>query len=92
MNKKRGSVIEERRRPGTPLVNFKAYLPVTESLEFTERLRAETSGEAFPQCVFDHWEAVNSDPLEEGSTAAKLVGDIRRRKGLKGMSEFEDRL
>ncbi|KAG2591305.1 hypothetical protein PVAP13_5NG473100 [Panicum virgatum] len=85
----------ERQRPGTPLVNFKAYLPVTESLEFTERLRAETSGEAFPQCVFDHWEAVNSDPLEEGSTAAKLVGDIRRRKGLKDMmplSEFEDRL
>ncbi|PAN28749.1 hypothetical protein PAHAL_5G176400 [Panicum hallii] len=95
LSKKRGSVIEERQRPGTPLVNFKAYLPVTESLEFTERLRAETSGEAFPQCVFDHWEAVNSDPLEEGSTAAKLVGDIRRRKGLKDMmplSEFEDRL
>ncbi|OEL14902.1 Elongation factor 2 [Dichanthelium oligosanthes] len=95
LSKKRGSVIEERQRPGTPLINFKAYLPVTESLEFTERLRAETSGEAFPQCVFDHWEAVNSDPLEEGSTAAKLVGDIRRRKGLKDMmplSDFEDRL
>jgi elongation factor 2 len=49
-------------------------------LEFTERLRAETSGEAFPQCVFNYWEAVNSDPLEEGSTAAKLHGDISIQK------------
>ncbi|XP_062206727.1 elongation factor 2-like [Phragmites australis] len=95
LNKKRGSVIEERQRLGTPLINFKAYLPVAESLEFTEKLRAETSGEAFPQCVFDHWETVNSNPLDESSTAAKLVGDIRRRKGLKDMmplSEYEDRL
>ncbi|EES03541.1 elongation factor 2 [Sorghum bicolor] len=95
LNKKRGSVIEERQRPGTPLINFKAYLPVTESLEFSEKLRAETSSEAFPQCVVDHWEAINSDPLEEGSMAAKLIAGIRKRKGLKNMiplSEFEDRL
>jgi len=35
---------------------IKAFLPVAESFGFTQALRAATSGRAFPQCVFDHWE------------------------------------
>ncbi|TVU29915.1 hypothetical protein EJB05_21507 [Eragrostis curvula] len=50
----------------------------------------------FPQCVFDHWDMMSSDPLEAGSQAAQLVLDIRKRKGLKEqmtpLSEFEDKL
>ncbi|GJM93177.1 hypothetical protein PR202_ga09710 [Eleusine coracana subsp. coracana] len=53
-------------------------------------------GLAFPQCVFDHWDMMSSDPLEAGSQAAQLVLDIRKRKGLKEqmtpLSEFEDKL
>merc|ERR1712238_349644 len=56
LNKKRGQVFEEMQRPGTPMYNIKAYLPVIESFGFTNPLRAATSGQAFPQCVFDHWE------------------------------------
>ncbi|KAJ4851614.1 hypothetical protein Tsubulata_012450, partial [Turnera subulata] len=46
--------------------------------------------------LFDHWDLFNSDPLEAAdSQAAKLVADIRRRKGLKEqmtpLSEFEDK-
>ena len=48
-------VFEEVNRPGTPIYNVKAYLPVFESFGFTTALRAATSGQAFPQCVFDHW-------------------------------------
>ena len=55
LNQKRGSVFEEVNRPGTPIYNVKAYLPVVESFGFTTALRAATSGQAFPQCVFDHW-------------------------------------
>ncbi|PQP97448.1 Elongation factor 2 [Prunus yedoensis var. nudiflora] len=73
-----------------------AYLPVIESFGFSGQLRASTSGQAFPQCVFDHWEMMSSDPLEVGSQAAQLVTDIRKRKGLKEqmtpLSEFEDKL
>lgn len=43
---------------GTPIFNLKAYLPVIESFGFTSTLRAATSGQAFPQCVFDHWETM----------------------------------
>ncbi|KAF9616042.1 hypothetical protein IFM89_028339 [Coptis chinensis] len=57
---------------------------------------AATSGQAFPQYVFDHWDMMSSDPLEAGSQAATLVSEIRRRKGLKEqmtpLSEFEDKL
>ncbi|AQL00680.1 Elongation factor 2 [Zea mays] len=96
LNQKRGHVFEEMQRPGTPLYNIKAFLPVIESFGFSSQLRAATSGQAFPQCVFDHWDMMGSDPLEAGSQAAQLVLDIRKRKGLKEqmtpLSEFEDKL
>jgi len=89
-------VFEEMQRQGTPLYNIKAYLPVIESFGFSAQLRAATSGQAFPQSVFDHWDIMNADPLEVGSTASVLVADIRKRKGLKEqmtpLSEFEDKL
>ena len=44
---------------GTPIFNLKAYLPVIESFGFTSTLRAATSGQAFPQAVFDHWETMS---------------------------------
>jgi len=96
LNQKRGHVFDEQQRPGTPLYNIKAYLPVVESFGFTAVLRAATSGQAFPQMVFDHWDMMGSDPLEAGTQANTLVGEIRKRKGLKetptGLSEYEDKL
>lgn len=56
LNEIRGLVFEEVQRPGTPLYNIKAYLPVVEAFGFSNTLRAATSGQAFPQCVFDHWQ------------------------------------
>ena len=89
-------VIEEVQRPGTPIYNIKAYLPVMESFGFTGTLRAATSGQAFPQCVFDHWDMLNSDPLNPDSQSGKLVCDIRKRKGSKPnvppLNEYEDKL
>jgi elongation factor 2 len=96
LNQKRGSVFEEVNRPGTPIYTVKAHLPVMESFGFTTALRAATSGQAFPQCVFDHWSALPSDPLDDTSQSGKIVLDIRKRKGLKPevppLSEYEDKL
>jgi hypothetical protein len=78
-----GIVTSEEPIVGTPLVNMKAHLPVGESFGFTQVLRAATSGRAFPQMVFDHWELMNGDPLEEGSKSHEIVAGIRKRKGLK---------
>ena len=96
MSQRRGIINEEDPIPGTPLVNIKAFLPVAESFGFTQALRAATSGRAFPQCVFDHWEMLNGDPYEAGSKGAGLVETIRARKGLRpgipGLDNFIDKL
>ena len=42
-------------------MQVKAHLPVTESFGFVAALRQATSGQAFPQCVFDHWENLQGD-------------------------------
>jgi len=96
LNQKRGMVFEEVQRPGTPMYNVKAYLPVVESFGFQSHLRAQTSGQAFPQCVFDHWDLMQADPYEAGSQTNTIALGIRKRKGIKPdfppLSEYEDKL
>jgi len=81
MNKRRGQIIEEIQRPGTPLLTVRAYLPVMESFGFTQDLRSQTGGQAFPQCVFDHWKVITLSPFEEGKSK-QIINEIRKRKGL----------
>jgi elongation factor 2 len=96
MNRRRGQIIEEMQRLGTPLMTVKAYLPVMESFGFTADLRSNTSGQAFPQCVFDHWKVVQGDPTEPGSKALEMVLATRKRKGLQDevptLDRFLDKL
>eukprot|EP01010_Urceolus_cornutus_P003859 NODE_56_length_2725_cov_785.001495_g46_i0.p1 GENE.NODE_56_length_2725_cov_785.001495_g46_i0~~NODE_56_length_2725_cov_785.001495_g46_i0.p1 ORF type:complete len:842 (+),score=197.57 NODE_56_length_2725_cov_785.001495_g46_i0:111-2636(+) len=83
LNRRRGIIIGEENRPGTPIYNVKAYLPVQESFGFTADLRSHTGGQAFPQCVFDHWQIFNGDPLDPTSPPGLVVAKARKRKGLK---------
>lgn len=96
LSSRRGIVVSEENIAGTPLTLVKAFLPVAESFGFTGHLRSLTSGQAFPQCVFDHWEELNGDPLEAGSKVEGIVQAIRDRKGLKGgiptLDNFLDKL
>jgi len=82
LTRRRGHVISEEQRPGTPLYNVKAYLPVMESFGFTADLRSHTSGQAFPQCVFDHWQILQGDPLDVSTKAFTTVMGVRKRKGI----------
>merc|ERR1712203_677501 len=82
LNLRRGCVFEENPREGTPLVQAKAYLPVSESFGFVAALRQQTSGQAFPQCAFDHWENLPGNAMEEGKLQ-ELVLKTRKRKNLK---------
>jgi elongation factor 2 len=96
LNRRRGHVINEEQRLGTPLYNVKAYLPVMESFGFTADLRSNTSGQAFPQCVFDHWQVMQSDPFDHSSKAYSIIMAARKRKGLKevlpDLNDFLDKL
>lgn len=95
LNRKRGTVVEEINRPGTPLYNIKAYLPVSESFGFTPFLRQNTAGQAFPQMVFHHWETMPADPFKD-EKIIEVITAARKRKGLKEtmppLSEYEDKL
>merc|ERR1719365_469515 len=96
LNRKRGHVFEDSKVEGTPMCMVKAYLPVMESFGFTAELRAATSGQAFPQCVFDHWQRLPGDPLEAGTKPGDVVMETRKRKGLKegvpGLDNYLDKL
>lgn len=82
LNRRRGHVFQEDQRPGTPLYNIKAFLPVNESFGFTSDLRAHTGGQAFPQCVFDHWKVMPGSPLDPSSKEYAIIRAVRKRKGL----------
>ncbi|XP_009321744.1 PREDICTED: elongation factor 2, partial [Pygoscelis adeliae] len=86
LNRKRGHVFEETQVAGTPMFVVKAYLPVNESFGFTADLRSNTGGQAFPQCVFDHWQILPGDPFDSASRPCQVVAETRKRKGLKEAS------
>lgn len=84
LTRRRGHVFSEEQRPGTPLFNIKAYLPVNESFGFNADLRQGTSGQAFPQSVFDHWAILpGGSPLDPKTKPGEIVQVMRKRKGLK---------
>merc|ERR1719158_2120781 len=93
---RRGCVVEENQREGTPLVQLRAHLPVSESFGFVAALRKATSGQAFPQCVFDHWEDLPGNCLEKGGKMEEMILKIRERKKIKVempvLSDYLDKL
>ncbi|KEZ41150.1 Elongation factor 2 [Scedosporium apiospermum] len=97
LTRRRGHVFNEEQRPGTPLFTIKAYLPVMESFGFNGDLRQATSGQAFPQSVFDHWQILpGGSPLDATSKTGQVVQAMRKRKGLKvevpGVENYYDKL
>jgi len=96
MNLRRGVVFEENPREGTPLIQVKAHLPVSESFGFVSALRQQTSGQAFPQCVFSHWDTMPGDATVEESKMQLLILAIRKRKNIKvqmpALADYLDKL
>ncbi|GFR62025.1 elongation factor 2, partial [Elysia marginata] len=96
LTKRRGHVFDNQQIGNTPQVTVKAHLPVHESFGFTADLRSNTGGQAFPQCVFDHWAILPGDPLVAGTKPAEVVEKSRKRKGLKegvpSLDNFLDKL
>jgi elongation factor 2 len=59
------------------LVNIiSGYIPVSETFDFSKELRSATSGRAFWQTLFDHWEKMPQKLTQ------KTIIDLRQRKGL----------
>jgi elongation factor 2 len=83
LNKRRGNIISDEIKVGTPLHMIQAHLPVAESFGFTADLEAATGGKAFPTCMFSHWDTMEGDYDDSSGRIAKVTMDIKKRKGLK---------
>ncbi|KAI8093304.1 P-loop containing nucleoside triphosphate hydrolase protein [Halteromyces radiatus] len=94
LQRRRGHVTQDIPKSGSPLYTVKAYIPLIDSCGFETDLRTHTQGQAFCQQIFDHWQIVPGDPLDqsivlrplETSSGQHLARDFmvktRRRKGL----------
>ncbi|ODV96939.1 hypothetical protein PACTADRAFT_48729 [Pachysolen tannophilus NRRL Y-2460] len=98
VQKRRGHIMSEEMKEGTPFFTIEARIPVVEAFGFSEDIRKKTSGAASPQLVFAGYEIIDEDPfwvpttveeLEElgeiadkANIARKYMNAIRKRKGL----------
>jgi len=94
LQRRRGHVVEEKKKEGSPLYSVRAYIPVIDSFGFETDLRSHSQGQAFCLSVFHHWDIVPGDPLDrsiilrplEDAPTPHLARDFmvktRRRKGL----------
>src|SRR5579862_9162198 len=94
LSKRRGHVVQDLPKAGSPLYTVKAFIPVIDSVGFESDIRLSTQGQAFCQQIFDHWQIVPGDPLDttqavkplEPAMGGQLARDFcvktRRRKGL----------
>jgi elongation factor 2 len=65
------------------VANMRAYLPVAESFGFSQSLAEATSGAAFSQLMFDHWQLMDGGDFKDPETRlGKVINAIRVRKGL----------
>ncbi|AFZ81019.1 U5 small nuclear ribonucleoprotein, putative [Theileria equi strain WA] len=92
--RRRGHVLRDMPKPGTPFYTVHAYLPAIDSFGFETDLRIYTSGQAFCLTMFDHWNIVPGDPLDKSIVlkplepapvphlAREFLLKTRKRKGL----------
>ncbi|EPY50025.1 GTPase Ria1 [Schizosaccharomyces cryophilus OY26] len=96
--KRRGRIVDEEMKEGTPFFNVKAVIPVVESFGFAVEILKRTSGAAYPQLIFHGFEMLDENPFwvptteeeledlgelaDRENIAKRYMLDVRRRKGL----------
>ncbi|KID87410.1 ribosome biogenesis protein Ria1 [Metarhizium guizhouense ARSEF 977] len=98
LTRRRGRVVAETMKEGTPFFTVRAVLPVAESFGFADEMRKRTSGAAQPQLVFAGFEVLDQDPFwvpfteddledlgelaDRENVAKRYMDRVRRKKGL----------
>ncbi|KAI8841960.1 P-loop containing nucleoside triphosphate hydrolase protein [Chytriomyces cf. hyalinus JEL632] len=98
LSKRRGRILSEEVKDGTPFFQIKSLLPVIESFGFSDDIRKRTAGSAIPQLIFSGFEILDIDPFwvpttqeeledlgdkaDRENAAKKYMEGVRRRKGL----------
>ncbi|KAI9894326.1 MAG: Cytoplasmic GTPase/eEF2-like protein (ribosomal biogenesis) [Vezdaea aestivalis] len=103
ITRRKGRILSESLKEGTPFFTILSVLPVAESFGFSDEIRKRTSGAASPQLIFQGFEKLNEDPFWVPSTeedledlgeladrenvAKKYMDRVRKRKGLQVKGE-----
>jgi elongation factor 2 len=74
ITRKRGRIVSSEQKG--PLTMITGFIPVAETFGLSAEMRSATSGHAFWQTAFDHWEKAPENVAKE------VIGEIRERKGL----------
>ncbi|KAJ3347471.1 Cytoplasmic GTPase/eEF2-like protein (ribosomal biogenesis) [Entophlyctis luteolus] len=98
LNRRRGRILSEEIKEGTPFFQIKSLLPVIESFGFSDDIRKKTSGTASPQLIFSGFEVLDIDPFwvpttqeeledlgekaDRENIAKKYMEGVRQRKGM----------
>jgi elongation factor 2 len=72
--RKRGKLSSSEQKG--PLTMITGYIPVAETFGLSAEMRSATSGHAFWQSTFDHWEKMPEN------VAHNVIRSIRERRGL----------
>ena len=98
ITRRRGRILSESLKEGTPFFTILSLLPVAESFGFSDEIRKRTSGAASPQLIFQGFEMLDEDPFwvpftedeledlgelaDKENVAKKYMDSVRVRKGL----------
>lgn len=98
LTRRRGHILSETMKEGTPFFTILSLLPVAESFGFSEEIRKRTSGAASPQLIFAGFEMLDEDPFwvpateeeledlgelaDKENVAKRYMDRVRMRKGL----------
>ena len=98
LSRRRGRVLSDMLKEGTPFYTILSVLPVAESFGFSDEIRKRTSGSASPQLVFQGYEILDEDPFwvpfteddledlgelaDKENVAKRYMDGVRKRKGL----------
>ncbi|KAI9780094.1 MAG: Cytoplasmic GTPase/eEF2-like protein (ribosomal biogenesis) [Candelina submexicana] len=98
ITRRRGRILSESLKEGTPFFTILSVLPVAESFGFSDEIRKRTSGAASPQLVFCGFEMLDEDPFwvpfteedledlgelaDRENVAKRYMDGVRKRKGL----------
>ncbi|KAI1171369.1 P-loop containing nucleoside triphosphate hydrolase protein [Nemania sp. FL0916] len=98
LTRRRGRVLSEQMKEGTPFFTIQSLVPVAESFGFADDMRKRTSGAAQPQLRFAGFEVLDEDPFwvpfteddledlgelaDKENVAKRYMDGVRRKKGL----------
>ena len=85
ITRRRGRIVAEELKEGTPFFTVKSLLPVAESFGFADEIRSKTSGAASPQLIFSGFENIlDEDPFWMPFTEDQLedLGELADRENV----------